>query len=619
MVECVEYEVRQGDTLGGIAETYYGESRYDKNLAMFNEIENPDMIEVGRVIRVPMRIYTVDEVEIIQEDDKEIVCMKAPVKTVEGDIGEDDIICYCPSEMKYFVVPADNTEAFIREVEEVNALGKEIAQYQQSLSRSSDAREAFDKAEEVDEKIAKKFKGLKTDPQSAIDEMLVVKSNKRWGDMSRKVHISAHSRNGGPVKGHWRKDRDASVKKQLQKYLKQDDAPDNKGMDKKFKATFFQTPEVDEQWPVKWKFGDPEKDYLESSEYFSCKAEARFCRFVAGATAGAELDWANKKFELGGKAQASFGLIDGSTSFSVYIPDKDGVDIFSGINSNPKVDGVIQGKREFRIRIVLTADGHVFAGAAVTAAARVPYINFSENAEQSDKKIDTNKSNAVDAEAELSAFGGASAEGSLSGSGDWGKTAVGSFNALGKLSIGGALRAGIGGELNLKIGYIQGKIRFQFAIAVVLGPGAKGSYGWEVDIKEGYEMVTYILESVDYHYLHEITSEAYEKMCELGSALFIEAVDNAEEMVKSGWKLLNHITMFTGPRAGGFKHQTKAALEQEHAQVPFDSLLPHSIADMLTALMLTTEVEDFTAILNTLKKIKTLHKLKSVLRVLGER
>jgi LysM repeat protein len=162
MVECVEYEVQQGDTLGGIAETYYGEPRFYKNLAMFNEIENPDVIEVGQVIRVPMRIYTVDEVEIIQEDDKEIVCMKVPVKAVEGDIGDDDLICYCPSEMKYFIVPADNTDAFIREVEDVNSLGKEIAQYQQSLSSSSDAKEAFDKAEEVDKKIANKFKGLKT-------------------------------------------------------------------------------------------------------------------------------------------------------------------------------------------------------------------------------------------------------------------------------------------------------------------------------------------------------------------------------------------------------------------------------------------------------------------------
>lgn len=47
------YTVKPGDTLSGIAEKYFGDAMKYKDIAHFNNISNPDMIQVGQKIRIP--------------------------------------------------------------------------------------------------------------------------------------------------------------------------------------------------------------------------------------------------------------------------------------------------------------------------------------------------------------------------------------------------------------------------------------------------------------------------------------------------------------------------------------------------------------------------------------
>lgn len=47
------YTVRAGDTLGAIAQRYYGNASEYHKLAQYNGISNPDHIEVGQKIRIP--------------------------------------------------------------------------------------------------------------------------------------------------------------------------------------------------------------------------------------------------------------------------------------------------------------------------------------------------------------------------------------------------------------------------------------------------------------------------------------------------------------------------------------------------------------------------------------
>ncbi|GGL76011.1 hypothetical protein GCM10010840_12670 [Deinococcus aerolatus] len=47
------YTVKAGDTLGAIAQKYYGDVTEYKKLAHYNNISNPDLIKVGQQIRIP--------------------------------------------------------------------------------------------------------------------------------------------------------------------------------------------------------------------------------------------------------------------------------------------------------------------------------------------------------------------------------------------------------------------------------------------------------------------------------------------------------------------------------------------------------------------------------------
>lgn len=47
------YTVQSGDTLGAIAQKYYGDAGEYRKIAHYNNISNPDLIEVGQQIRIP--------------------------------------------------------------------------------------------------------------------------------------------------------------------------------------------------------------------------------------------------------------------------------------------------------------------------------------------------------------------------------------------------------------------------------------------------------------------------------------------------------------------------------------------------------------------------------------
>jgi nucleoid-associated protein YgaU len=47
------YTVKAGDTLGAIAQKYYGNAAEYRKIAHFNNISNPDLIKVGQKIRIP--------------------------------------------------------------------------------------------------------------------------------------------------------------------------------------------------------------------------------------------------------------------------------------------------------------------------------------------------------------------------------------------------------------------------------------------------------------------------------------------------------------------------------------------------------------------------------------
>ena len=56
MLDTTNYIVKEGDTLGKIAEKFYGNAAYYEYLALYNGMENPALIFPGQIITIP-KIY----------------------------------------------------------------------------------------------------------------------------------------------------------------------------------------------------------------------------------------------------------------------------------------------------------------------------------------------------------------------------------------------------------------------------------------------------------------------------------------------------------------------------------------------------------------------------------
>ena len=59
-----EYTIKEGDTLGGIAERLFGNAGYWEQLAVYNNLENPNVLYVGQIIKIPNNLLSLMNYEL---------------------------------------------------------------------------------------------------------------------------------------------------------------------------------------------------------------------------------------------------------------------------------------------------------------------------------------------------------------------------------------------------------------------------------------------------------------------------------------------------------------------------------------------------------------------------
>jgi len=68
-----EYKIKKGDTLSKISKQEYGKSSYYDEIAYYNNITNPNLIKAGQVIKIPnlqdLLNYVYDEVYFVKKGD----------------------------------------------------------------------------------------------------------------------------------------------------------------------------------------------------------------------------------------------------------------------------------------------------------------------------------------------------------------------------------------------------------------------------------------------------------------------------------------------------------------------------------------------------------------------
>jgi len=522
---------------------------------------------------------------------------------------------------EYFEVAENDLDALITHVEDMNALAGEIADVRALFEQGKNDDETFKKAENVKAKIEKQLSGFSSNPSNSIQELLVVTENTKWGKLKKRVYIDPYTTKRGDVKGHWRKTTDTTIRDKVRKWYK--NTPDNAKpeLQKKLKAVLWKSDQIDTQWPFDWRFSG-EKDADTKAGYFKASGEVQFFRFVAGVQADTEFDLKEMKLTLTAHGDLSYSIAEGTVSGQWSLPDKDGVDLFNFLKPDENGNRPLKSGRQCRMRLTFSATGKGFVGAGVTAAIALPAIDLSANDKDASWSEQNKKANQRIAHVEGTgeAFAGARVEGQIAAQAEWRSETGPKFASLAGIQTVLAGSAGIGAGLKFKFGYINGKIRFECGATLVVGLGGKAGYAFDIGIDEGFDLFAHILNSVDYHYVHEFVDGAFEAIRDYSFATFKAT---GKIIGSTAVRAIDEVRDFTSLLGDAIDEQKAVIISKTKAIIRSNindmnklrNAPPETLGgQVLRTIMATTEPDDFAAIIKVLESAKSAHELKWIIR-----
>ena len=602
------YTIQEGDTLGGISALYFGDTKFYKNLAQYNSIGVQDKLKIGQILIIPDQFYSIERVERTFVNGKRTY--KMHMKRNPGEnLEKDASVYYAPGRNEFFIVEEADFESFKTEVIDNAKVAKEIKDFRNENPGSN--KERTEKAKEIEKKVSESFKGLTKDPEKAIQELLLIRSNSKTGTLSKRVYIRPYKTKNGDVKGHFRKNTDVTVQKHLTKWLKKEAASQNPdgGMDKKLKALICQSEQLDNKWP--WEFktlktGEKAKEGVDTvAGYFSGSAEAQFFRFVAGAKAEFEFDLTEMKLKLAGSLNVSYSLAEGTVTGQWNLPGKDGFDIYAHLKLSDNARDAIKAGYKCLFRITIKAEGKAFAGASITAVAGLPSIDLSST-DQLDKEIKMGlKGNT---------FAGVSLEGKIGALVEWDEQGAKSFASLAGISAVASGNIGAGVGANFEIEYKNGKFHFECGAMAVVGIGGKGGLAFELGIDETIELFAHLFNSVDFHRIDSVGALVFQVLLNASFAQFI-VVGKVTDAI------LDKTKDFFGWLGDEKKNKDKYRKTKSTIRINLNNpkilkgKLPEALGQLIITIMEVPEEQDFDDILRVLKSADgNQHKLKWILR-----
>jgi len=490
----------------------------------------------------------------------------------------------------WFVIEENEIDSLIEEVNELDNLRVEIQKFRQSCNCEKLNESHSKNASELEQKITEKFKSLSENPSMAIQELLLVKSNSRWGTLSKRIYIRPYETKNGKVRGHFRRNNDTQVKKALQKWLKQDGTNGSSRMDAKLKAMIWNSDQIEESWP--WKFKTLKGKKAGDTDYghFEASYEAQFMRFAAGSNVNSDFDLRNMSIKLTASASASYSLAEGTVSGKWSLPDDNGFNMFDHLSLSNNAMDLVKNGVECRFRLTIEVSAKVFAGAAITGAVSLPCIDLSKT-----DKMNNGKNRTASAGVNADAFAGASVESRLISNIEWSKQSDRAFNKLAEIAAVASGNAGVGAAMKFEVKFENGKFRFESGVMAVFGVGGKCGGAFELCVNEGIDLLGHLFECVNFHRIDAVVTAAFETYVNVTFSQFIM-------LGKVGEKVIDNFKLWlTGLSGDSYRNQKKIIRKNLDDSGKFRKTPPEALGQLLQTIVKVPENDDFEAILKILQ------------------
>jgi hypothetical protein len=299
------------------------------------------------------------------------------------------------------------------------------------------------------------------------------------------------------------------------------------------------------------------KEYLVEDRHLQGGASIQALRYSLEGKIGSNINWKKEReVKIEAKVEGSLSLIAGQGHFDIYLPNKEGFDLIAAVQG--MAPGLFKaGTKPMPFQIQLKMAGNAFVGACASASGGLGI------------SLKAKKEGGV--ECGLEAFAGAKV-GAEAGIAIrvklWNDKGEGKFEDLSEVTYGAWGAVGIGAEFVFKLGYYEGKYRFQMRAGVVLKAGAGQYLKASVNANKVATMIWTLGCAVRWDRMHDILSDA---IWDLYQALMYHALALGGTIESAGLELVKE---FEGA-ASSVSHEAEVGLGQlKTVDDTFDKYVP---------------------------------------------
>ena|GEM_PF-5395349 len=319
------------------------------------------------------------------------VAQVAPVEPSEYADEIDFILCYVlndggtkdkPGKGAYYLVPAESVDAFMAEEAELEVQRKKMLEVKKIKDQ-----EQRDKAILEQRKLLQDFFGTE-DNELDFKELIPISYPIKY------VGKGVRYIRSDKVKNHWRKLPEKEIrarfeeefsKSKLNKQKKPKPLEDY--VSAKLKAKLWTGWENGDVFNPKWSLSS-NKDALNGSKYFDGGCALTFARWSSQGGLDSEFDLKDGVLNIGATASATFSAVEAKVSYSLNLPDKDGVDLVNLVRKYIS-KGAFDKDKSLRMLYKIEGEATGFVGASV--AVSLPSLDFNLTGRNSSLDIYKNK------------------------------------------------------------------------------------------------------------------------------------------------------------------------------------------------------------------------------------